>query len=169
MSSGIPSNRECLQPMRPHPMSHILLLTVDFCWNNIVGMRSHIFPQYSQLWKRRCLLGACPIGAVLVALFCVGCSSPKKQSEYVVTSLTRFMHHHEGDSAVCGSQMDCDREEFRYTLIHKDIKFTVHCEGDNCGDLHVGEEYQCRIGSAFGDQWLDCGHTSMLEIDSAAK
>ena len=124
--------------------------------------------------KAKHLTVVLPIGVVFtLTCLCVGCDYYKEQMGYLVTHSERFMHHYEGNLDACRPTGDCNREEIRYVMVHKGVKFTVHCESYNkgvsdCFPIQVGEAYQCRVASAFGDQWLDCG-SAQLEIDSSQR
>jgi len=129
-----------------------------------------------ETWTRKqrsiwLLAGAAVVCAL--AFLPVGCRHLEQQEGYVVTRSDRLKYQHVGDSQACGPQMDCDREEFRYTMVHNRVKYVVHCgsyseDVNDCFRIQVGEVYQCKFGAAFGDQWLDCGKYH-LDLDSAEK
>ena len=112
-------------------------------------------------------------GLVLSSL-CAGCDYLKEQSGYLVTHTERFSHHY-NDPFLCKPQIECDMDEFRFTMVHQGITYTVRCEhhditqtSSDCSGIQAGEVYQCNNGSALGDKWLDCDNY-MLELDSSQK
>jgi arginine/ornithine N-succinyltransferase beta subunit len=109
------------------------------------------------------------MAGLVITSSCVGCDYYKEQTGYLVTHSEKFSHRYYDDIEVCGPELGCNIDEFRYILVHKGVRFTVHCENskiNNCDKIEVGEVHHCRFGSAFGDQWLDC-EESHLELDSS--
>jgi hypothetical protein len=123
-----------------------------------------------------CLVPVCVAMAagLALSLLCAGCDYYKEQMGYLVTHTERFSHHY-NDSFLCKPEIECDIDEFRFTMVHKGITFTVHCEhhditqtASDCSGIQAGEVYQCTTGSALGHKWLDCDNY-MLELDNSQK
>jgi hypothetical protein len=122
-------------------------------------------------WVPVCV--ALATGLVLSSL-CAGCDYYKEQTGYLVTHAERFSHHY-NDPFLCKPQIECDIDEFRFTMVHQGVTYTVRCEhhdvtqtASDCSGIQAGEAYQCTNGSALGDKWLDCD-SYMLELDSSRK
>jgi hypothetical protein len=102
-----------------------------------------------------------------------GCNHASSNQGYLVTHSERAKYHHTGDLEACGKELDCDREEFRYTLVNGRNKYVVHCgtyteDVNDCFRIQVGQILQCKFGAAFGDQWLLCDKYH-LDLDSAER
>jgi hypothetical protein len=109
-----------------------------------------------------------------LSLLCAGCDYFKEQTGYLVTHTERFSHHY-NDPFLCKPEIECDIDVFRFTMVHKNVTFTVHCEhhditqtASDCSGIQAGEAYQCTSGSALGHKWLNCDNY-MLELDSFQK
>ena len=104
------------------------------------------------------------------SLLLAGCDYYKTYTGYLVVRSEPFIHHYVGNP--CGVDEikyppieTCDKEEIRYTFVHRNIKIIAHCQAwdrsidgsgnrrQNCGALRVGEAYRC---SHSGDL-LSCG------------
>ena len=134
------------------------------------------------------------IVAMLLAfasLLLAGCNYHKQQTGYLVTRSETFVHHYninfakneeEGIPQCPRDEWECDKQEIRYTLIHKGVTITAQCavnlprswltglpqgdlfERNKCDELRVSEAYHCRPGAG---PWLSCGDKVILRIENS--
>ena len=101
---------------------------------------------------------------------CVGCDYYKQQTGYFVTRSESLTHHYDGFNCFShGAGESCNFPEIRYTFIHKQVKIVASCQAwdakNNCGQLKLGEAYNCEINSRL--PILDCKPDGVLGIESS--
>src|SRR5205807_1684601 len=82
---------------------------------------------------------------ILLTSAWAGCDYYREQTGYLVTRSEATTHRYEG--LMCAPNLGpCDKDEIRYTLLHKGIKIVAYCQAwdhtNNCGQLQVGKAYK---------------------------
>ena len=108
---------------------------------------------------------------ILLTSAWAGCDYYREQTGYLVTRSEATTHRYEG--LMCAPNLGpCDKDEIRYTLLHKGIKIVAHCQAwdhtNNCGQLQVGRAYKAtrQDYKNHSAPFLDCGDKRLLEIES---
>lgn len=109
---------------------------------------------------------------LLLSSVSLGCDYYKQQTGYLVTRAESFETHYE-PCAFESLEPSCDKEELRFTLVHKDTTIIARCQAwdakNACGELRVGQAYQCTRRDP--SLMLSCGENekATLKIERESK